>query len=68
MLEAGANLKVLQTYLGHKTLQATEVYLHLTQHGDEKARRIVERLMNGPSEAAAASDAAASDAGGSETR
>jgi integrase/recombinase XerD len=63
MLEAGVNLKVLQTYLGHKTLQATEVYLHLTQHGDEKARRIVERLMNGPSEADAASDA-----GGSETR
>ena len=48
MLEAGVNLKVLQSYLGHKTLQATEVYLHLTRHGDEQARRIVERLMNGP--------------------
>jgi integrase len=48
MLEAGVNLKVLQSYLGHKNLQATEVYLHLTQHSDQKARRIVERLMNGP--------------------
>ena len=50
MLEAGVNLKVLQTYLGHKNLQATEVYLHLTRHSDEQARRIVERLMNGPTE------------------
>ena len=48
MLDAGANLKVLQTYLGHKSLQSTEIYLHLTRHGDEKARRIVKRLMNGP--------------------
>jgi site-specific recombinase XerD len=48
LLEEGVNLKVLQTYLGHKNLQATEVYLHLTQHSDEKARRVVERLMNGP--------------------
>jgi integrase/recombinase XerD len=48
MLEAGVNLKVLQAYLGHKNLQATEVYLHLTQHSDQKARRIIERLMNGP--------------------
>ncbi len=48
MLEAGVNLKVLQTYLGHKNLQATEVYLHLTQHSDQKARRVIERLMNGP--------------------
>ncbi len=48
MLEAGVNLKVLQAYLGHKNLQATEVYLHLTLHSDEKARSVVERLMNGP--------------------
>jgi integrase len=48
MLEEGVNLKVLQTYLGHKNLQATEVYLHLTRRGDEQARRIVESIMNGP--------------------
>lgn len=48
MLEEGVNLKVLQTYLGHKNLQATEVYLHLTRRGDERARRIVESIMNGP--------------------
>jgi len=48
MLEEGVNLKVLQAYLGHKSLQATEVYLHLTRRGDEQARRIVESIMNGP--------------------
>lgn len=48
MLEEGVNLKVLQTYLGHKNLQATEIYLHLTRNGDRQARRAVERLMNGP--------------------
>jgi integrase/recombinase XerD len=50
MLEEGVNLKVLQSYLGHKTIQATEVYLHLTRHGDAVARAAVERLMNGPVE------------------
>ena len=48
MLEAGVNLRVLQSYLGHKTLQATEVYLHLTRNSDAAARAAVERLMNGP--------------------
>ena len=50
MLEAGASLRVLQSYLGHKNLQATEIYLHLTRNSDEKARKIVARLMNGPTE------------------
>jgi len=48
MLEAGVNIKVLQEYLGHKNLQATEVYLHLTRNSNEHARRMVDRLMNGP--------------------
>jgi len=48
MLEAGVNIKVLQSYLGHKNLLATEIYLHLTRNGDQKARNIVQQLMNGP--------------------
>lgn len=47
MLDAGVNLKVLQGYLGHKNLQATEVYLHLTRLGDERGRQIVAEIMNG---------------------
>ena len=48
MLEAGVNLKVLQTYLGHKNIQSTEVYLHLTRNSDAHGRAVVEQLMNGP--------------------
>ncbi len=48
LLEAGANIKVLQSYLGHKSLKATEIYLHLTRNSDQKARKIVQQLMNGP--------------------
>lgn len=48
MLDAGVNIKVLQTYLGHQNLKSTEIYLHLTRYGDEKARRIVQHCMNGP--------------------
>ena len=48
LLEAGVNLKVLQSYLGHKSLQSTEVYLHLTRHSDRQGRAAVDRLMNGP--------------------
>ena len=48
MLDAGANLAALQQYLGHKNLQATEIYLHFTRDGDAKARKIVAEHMNGP--------------------
>lgn len=46
LLDDGVNLKVLQQYLGHASLQTTEIYLHLTQQGDEQARRAVERLLS----------------------
>lgn len=45
LLDDGVNLKVLQQYLGHKSLQTTEIYLHLTQQGDEHARGVVEQLL-----------------------
>jgi integrase len=45
LLDEGVNLKVLQQYLGHKSLQTTEIYLHLTRQGDEQARRIVNGLL-----------------------
>ncbi len=46
LLDDGVNLKVLQQYLGHTSLQTTSIYLHLTRQGDEQARSIIERLWD----------------------
>jgi site-specific recombinase XerD len=45
LLEAGVNLRLIQQYLGHSSLQTTMVYLHLTTQGQEQARATIERLM-----------------------
>lgn len=45
LLDDGVNLKVLQQYLGHRSLQTTAIYLHLTGQGDKHARQIIGRLM-----------------------
>ena len=45
LLEAGVNLRLIQAYLGHRSLQTTMIYLHLTSHGHEQARAAIERLM-----------------------
>ncbi len=46
LLDDGVNLKVLQEYLGHASLQTTAIYLHLTRQGDEQARAIIECLWD----------------------
>jgi site-specific recombinase XerD len=45
LLEAGVNLRLIQQYLGHSSLQATMIYLHLTSLGQEQARATIDRLM-----------------------
>jgi site-specific recombinase XerD len=45
LLEAGVNLRLIQQYLGHNSLQTTTLYLHLTSHGQEHAIATIERLM-----------------------
>jgi hypothetical protein len=44
-LEAGVNLRLIQRYLGHRTLQTTTLYLHLTKEGEEDAYRRINELM-----------------------
>jgi len=46
LLEAGISLRLIQQYLGHGSLQATMIYLHLTSLGQERARATIERLMS----------------------
>jgi integrase/recombinase XerD len=46
LLEAGINLRLIQQYLGHSSLQATMIYLHLTSLGQEHARATINMLMS----------------------
>ena len=39
------NLRVIQRYLGHSSLETTMVYLHLTSKGHDDAVRIINRVM-----------------------
>jgi integrase/recombinase XerD len=45
LLEAGVNLRLIQQYLGHRSLHTTTLYLHLTSHGQEHAVATIEQLM-----------------------
>ena len=47
LLEAGVSLKAIQKFLGHKSLQPTMVYLHLTETGEADSRRVIEKLFAG---------------------
>ena len=45
LLEAGVNLKAIQKYLGHSSLQTTMVYLHLTETAEANAREKIEQIF-----------------------
>lgn len=45
LLEAGVNLRLIQQYLGHSSLQTTMIYLHLTAVSHEQARERIDTLM-----------------------
>lgn len=45
LLEAGVNIRRIQQYLGHSSLNTTMVYLHLTTQGHERAYGIINDLM-----------------------
>jgi integrase/recombinase XerD len=47
LLEAGVNIRRIQQYLGHSSLNSTMLYLHLTTQGHEHAYDIINTLMKG---------------------
>jgi integrase/recombinase XerD len=47
LLEAGVNIRRIQQYLGHSSLNTTMIYLHLTTQGHEHAYGIINSMMKG---------------------
>ena len=46
LLEAGVNLRVIQTWLGHRSPSSTALYTHLTHKTEDLATEAVNELMN----------------------
>lgn len=46
LLESGVNLRLIQKYLGHASLQTTTMYLHMTTFGEEAAIDKIRGLMS----------------------
>jgi integrase/recombinase XerD len=47
LLEAGVNLRVIQRYMGHSSLETTMIYLHLTTKGQDDAFKLIDQIMVG---------------------
>jgi len=47
LLEAGVNIRRMQQYLRHRSLNTTMIYLHLTTQGHQNAYHIINELMKG---------------------
>ena len=46
LLEAGVNIRVIQKYLGHRSLRATIVYIHLTNTTEMRCVELLNKLMS----------------------
>jgi integrase/recombinase XerD len=46
LLEAGVNIRVIQKFLGHRSLRATIVYIHLTSTTEKRSVELLNDLMS----------------------
>ena len=46
LLDAGVNIRVIQKYLGHRSLRATIVYIHLTNTTEVRCVGLLNKLMS----------------------
>jgi integrase len=47
MMEAGAHVSTVQKILGHKNIETTMVYMHMTHHATQDALSLMEGLVKG---------------------
>jgi site-specific recombinase XerD len=46
LLEAGVNLRIIQSYLGHTSPKTTSIYTHLTSITEAQTRDTIEKIVN----------------------
>jgi site-specific recombinase XerD len=46
LLEAGVNLRIIQSYLGHSSPKTTAIYTHLTQPAEHLALEVINRVIS----------------------
>jgi site-specific recombinase XerD len=45
LLEAGVNLRIIQSYLGHASPKTTSIYTHLTSVTEAQTRDTIEKMV-----------------------